>query len=289
MDSAKNFVSQNRAAIINIVYIVAALLAIYYVYMFLFAGSDSELTLLDQHVDANPPSPVVYPLPSNNSELRVKQGGVYTISFWMYITSWDFRSGLAKSVLQISDTNISTNDLLTTILYPNEAKMMVRVYTDTPGEGPDYTSLTESAKLFGGGGNLNMFTPSGQMPVCDLQDIDLQRWINITISVNGRIVDVYYDGKLTRSCVLPGVPNASSSGTQAITIGRNGGFMGKISGIQFFGYPLTPDRIYAIYQVGPQSATTFLGYMLEKLGLNIKYVGYNGPKMEKNISIGGYL
>lgn len=281
MDSAKSFLNQNRGTIINVVYIVAALIAIYLIYLFLFASSDMEATLLDQFTDANPTSPIVLPIPRMNSDLRVKQGGVYTISFWMYITSWDFRSGLAKSVLQISDAGMTSNDLLTTVLYPNEAKMMVRVFTDAPAEGPDFTSSTESAKLFSGGGNLNMFTPSGQMPVCDLQDIDLQRWINITISVNGRIVDVYYDGKLNRSCVLKGVPTASASGTQAVVIGRSGGFMGKMSGVQFFGYPLTPDRIYAIYQAGPQSSTTFLGYAAEKLGINVKYAGYKGPVQEK--------
>jgi hypothetical protein len=254
---------------------------VYYIYLFLFAGSDLEISLLNYDVDANPSVPVVLPLPRTSNDLRVKQGGVYTLSFWMYITSWDFRSGLAKSVIQISDSQISSNDLLTTILYPNEAKMMVRVFNDGPTDGADYTDIVQSTKLFSGGGNLNMFTPSGQMPMCDLQDIDLQRWINITISVNGRIVDVYYDGKLNRSCVLPGVPRASAVGLQAITIGRNGGFMGRISGVQFFGYPLTPDRIYAIYQIGPKTSTSFLSYVSEKLGINVKYSGYAGPGVDK--------
>ena len=52
--------------------------------------------------------------------------------------------------------------------------------------------------------------------MCDLTDIDLQRWINITVSVNGRIVDVYYDGKLARSCVLPTIPVASDNGQQIV-------------------------------------------------------------------------
>ena len=283
MDSAKSFVNQNRSVIINIVYAVAALLALYLIYVFLFSGADNEITLLDQDMVANPGSPYVYTLPLRNEKLRVKQGGVYTISFWMYITSWDFRSGLAKSVLQISDSGVSTNDLLTTILYPNEAKLMVRVFNDGQGNDPDYTSVSQAAKLFSGGGNLDMFTPSGQMPQCDLTEIDLQRWINITISVNGRIVDVYYDGKLARSCVLPGVPQASASGTQTIQVGRAGGFMGRISGIQFFGYPLTPDRIYAIYQIGPVASTSFVGYLMEKLGITIKYSGYAGPGVEKTL------
>jgi hypothetical protein len=282
MDSAKSFVSANRNMITNAVYVVAGLTIIYLVYMYLFSTSDMEITLLDSDLPANPGQPIVIPIPTNMSpDLRVKQGGVYTISFWMYITSWDFRSGLAKSVLQITDSNITTNDLLTTILYPNESKLMIRVFNDGVSDGPDYTDVKQAATLFNGGGNLNLFTPSGLVPQCDLSDIDLQRWINVTVSVNGRIVDVYYDGKLARSCVLPGVPGASATGKQVVTIGRAGGFMGKISGVQFFGYPLTPDRIYAIYQTGPAFSGSFLSFIADKLGLNIKYYGYAGPGVEK--------
>jgi hypothetical protein len=245
--------------------------------MALFSSSDNEVALLEAEINANPNRPRILALPAANDTIRVKQGGVYTISFWMYITSWDFRSGLAKSVLQISDSNIATNDLLSVILYPNEPKLMVRVHNDgNTDTATDYTNKATYNALFRNSANANITTPSGQMPMCDVQDIDMQRWINITISVNGRIVDVYYDGKLNRSCVLPGVPKASDAGKQRITLANNGGFFGKISGVQFFGYPLTPDRVYAIYQIGPSAPTTFLGYLLEKVGLNIKYSGYGG-------------
>jgi len=118
-----------------------------------------------------------------------------------------------------------------------------------------------------------MFAPSLTSPMCDIQDIDLQRWINITVTVNGRIVDVYYDGKLNRSCVLPTIPAAPATGTQSVVIGQKGGYGGKISGIQFMAYPLTPDRIYAIYQAGPASGAGLLGYLGDKLGIKINYSG----------------
>lgn len=278
MESVRNFAGQNRGGIINVVYVIAFLIALYYIYKFLIAGSELEANLLDFETDAN--SPQGFLLPANRPEVRVKQGGEYTISFWMYITSWDYRSGLAKSVLQIVDNkSASESALLTTILYPNEPKLMVRVHTDsTTSSGVDYTKRTNFDQLLGGQQGSSMFMPSMAMPMCDIQDIDLQRWINITISVNGRIVDVYYDGKLNRSCVLPDIPTAPSTGLQSVIIGQKGGFGGKISGIQFFAYPLTPDRIYAIYQAGPRGAAGFLGYIQEKLGLKLTYSGAGGEK-----------
>lgn len=306
MDTIRSFGTNNRSTIINVIYIIAFLVALYYLYKFLVEGSDLEATLLRTEVDAN--KPMAYALPSKNG-MRVKTGGEYTISFWMYVSSWDYRSGLPKSVLQIFDQTAivtprpsasvcgatppdsanpaapqyvnNSYSLLTTVLYPNEAKLMVRVHTDTPpADGqPDYTNLNTFNNFLSGGNGAALFNPTASMPVCDVQDIDLQRWINITISVNGRIVDVYYDGKLNRSCVLPDIPSAPDQGTQSVVIGQSGGFGGKMSTIQFFGYPLTPDRIYSIYQAGP-SSSGLLGYMADRLGIDLRYSGAKGAQKQ---------
>jgi len=277
MEAIRSFAGNNRGSIINIVYVIAFLVALYYLYKFLIEGSDLEVNVLDNELSAN--APQVFPFSTGNPEVRVKQGGEYTISFWMYITSWDYRSGLPKSVLQIVDSNLKGSSLFTSILYPNEAKLMVRVHTEsTQGEGVDYTKNSNFDDLLSGKQGAQMFAPAINSPMCDIQDIDLQRWINITVSVNGRIVDVYYDGKLTRSCVLPDIPSAPATGVQSVVIGQKGGYGGKLSGIQFFAYPLTPDRIYAIYQAGPAGAAGFLGYIANKLGIKLSYSGAGGQQ-----------
>ena len=274
MEALRNTVTNNRGTIINLVYIVAFLVVLYYLYKFLIAGSDLEVTLLNTEVPAN--EPMTFALPAKNPDVRVKPGGEYTISFWMYVTSWDYRAGLAKSVLQILDTKATNYSLLTTALYPNENRLMVRVHTEAAGGGVDYTLNSAYDNLMSG--KQGMANEVIESPMCDIQDIDLQRWINITISVNGRIVDVYYDGKLNRSCVLPDIPMAPESGIQVVATGKKGGFGGKISGVQFFAYPLTPDRIYAIYQAGPKGPSGFIGFLAEKLGIKLTYSGQGGAQ-----------
>jgi hypothetical protein len=274
MEAVRNFANNNRGGIINAVYIVAFLVVLYFLYKFLIAGSDSEIVLLNTEVPAN--ETMTYPLSVKNPDVRVKPGGEYTISFWMYITSWDYRAGLAKSVLQIVDTKAPNYSLLTTILYPNENRLMVRVHTESASTGIDYTLNNNYDNLMSG--KQGLANEVIESPMCDIQDIDLQRWINITISVNGRIVDVYYDGKLNRSCVLPDIPMAPESGVQVVMTGKKGGFGGKISGIQFFGAPLTPDRIYAIYQAGPKGPSGFIGFLAEKLGIKLTYSGKAGEQ-----------
>ena len=273
--------------VMNIIYIIVAIFVLYYAYLFFTAGSDFEVAIVETQVDANPTTAQLKWLPPKNANLRVTQGGSYTLSFWIYITSWDFRSGLPKHVLSIKDNGKPDYDLLTCILYPNEPKMMIRVHNDSNvAADKDYTMNNNYADLFSGSDTASLYNPSGTMPLCDLQDIDLQRWINITISVNARIVDVYYDGKLARSCILPGVPAASTDGLQAIVWGRNSGFFGKLSGVNFFGYPITPDRIYALYQAGPQAPASFLSYVKYKLGWNITYSGYDEIAGKRKALIG---
>lgn len=280
MEQARAYLVANRGSAMNVLYVVAFLVALYFLYKFLISSSDLDVDVLNAEADANVQQS--FPLP-DDPNVRVKTGGEYTISFWMYISSWDYRAGLAKSVLQIVDSNLGSHALLTAILYPNEPKLMVRVHTESKNEGMDYTNFNNFNSLLSGSQNGAMFGPSIESPMCDLADIDLQRWINITVSVNGRIVDVYYDGKLARSCVLPDIPVAPATGRQAIAIGQKGGYGGKISGIQFFAYPLTPDRIYSIYQAGPRGAAGFIGFLADKLGIRINYSGAGG--VEKGVVV----
>jgi hypothetical protein len=256
----------------NVVYVVAFFVVLYYLYKFLIAGKDLETICLNTVTPANIPAGTM--LKPNTA---FKTGGEYTITFWMYITNYDYRSGMAKSVIQLVDSKTPDFSLLTTILYPNEPKMMVRVHTQAPNMGDiDYTMNNNAQQLFTGAAGSGMFAPNATMPLCDIQDIDLQRWINITICVNGRICDVYYDGKLNRSCVLPDVPYVPESSIQMIQWGQNGGFGGQLGGIIFYGYALTPDSIYAIYQAGPSAAGGLLGYVSEMLGIKLTYSGSGG-------------
>lgn len=268
MEAARSFAANNRGTIMNSVYIVAALLVVYYLYKFLLEENPAEFICQSGPTDANRPAAAVI----TKKNVRATTGGEYTLSFWMYISNWDYRSGQAKSVIQLVDKNTPKYSLLTTILYPNEPKMMVRVHTEgTVQSGTDYTMTNNSAQLLSGAGGAAMFSPTATMPMCDVQDIDLQRWINVTISVNGRIVDVYYDGKLNRSCVLPDVPYVPENSVQAVVWGGSGGFGGQVSGVTFYGYALTPDKIYSIYQAGPGSAGGLMGYLGSMLGIKLGY------------------
>jgi len=194
----------------------------------------------------------------------------------MYINSWDgVNPGRPKNVFYISDNAVKSNYLMVGMLYPNHPKMMIRTYTRNPvGNVPDLTNMTNYADAFKADSALfSDLLHSEKLPQCDVHDIDLQRWIHIAVSINGRIMDVYMDGKLARSCILPDIPLASESGDQAVVVG---GFPGYVSGVKFRAYALTPDRIYAEYQSGPYSSSNFMTYIAEKFGIRVNYIGAFG-------------
>lgn len=273
MEAARSFVNNNRQLLINVAYFVVFAVILYLIYYYMTAGDELQIVVLQDVVAGNKtPDTPLPPLASVNPLVRINSGGEYTFSFWMYVNGWDYRSGLPKSVIQITDSGLDEYYLLNTILYPNESKLMIRVHTSR-SLGTDYTNIAQSDALLRTSGALSTENAMSS-PVCDIMDIDLQRWLNITIAVNGRIVDVYYDGKLNRSCVLPELTEAGSqTSIQTVQIGNNKGFTGQLTGVQFFAYALTPDRIYAIYQHGPTGAASLVASLFQKLGIKISSSG----------------
>ena len=100
-------------------------------------------------------------------------------------------------------------------------------------------------------------TDSGMLdssPLCDLPEVDLQRWVNITVAVNGKTVDVYLDGKLSRSCVLPSFFKVDAGGYSANLLAY-GGFGGQIATTTMYDSALNPEQVYKNYMAGPLPIT----------------------------------
>jgi hypothetical protein len=217
-------------------------------------------------------------------------GGDYSLQFWLYVNSWDYKAGQVKHVFSIASDGKPANGRpphvsMLGMLYPNENKMMIRVNQDktTLGgsgadTGPDFTVADNITALYKGTMSPGAHYGTTDYPICDIQDIDLQKWVCVGIVVSGRVVDIYVDGKLSRSCVCPGIPIVET-GNNSITIGDNNGWGGAMSTVKFYGYALTPAAVNSFYQEGPamkaglDARFGFMGWLAERLGLNIDYSG----------------
>lgn len=250
----------------SVALLVIGIVVIYYIYVYLYQGQVSNSqAIITSAIPANPTSS-----PSPYNVLPVYEGGEYTITFWTYITAFKDQIGKSKHILELSPTTTTGSPTSTLVvgLGAFNNKLMVRVNTNATGQQQLTSANVQS-----------MFqptqTPPGQlladsMPICDLPEVDLQRWVCFGIVLNGRTVDVYMDGKLARSCVLPSFYTVDANGVRMKLL-QYGGFNGFLSNVYVYGGALSPDQIYGIYMRGPADAAdrgiwSWLGSLFDMKG-----------------------
>jgi hypothetical protein len=268
-------------------YSIVAVLVVFSVYTVLFPPPDKyeQLILTDTRSASE--------LDGSTTQLKppMSTGGEYSLQTWLFIKNWDTRSGNPKHVFTIySDGKPASgrpeHATMIGVIYPNENKMMIRVFQETEGSGAqggqDLTVYSNLNELFKN--KVAMSKSTLDFPVCDITDLDLQRWLCLAIVVNGRVIDVFLDGKLARSCVCPGIPTIEA-GKNSIVLCKSGvSFGGLVSTTRFYGYALTPARIYELYQEGPAEKRGldkrygFIGWLAERIGLRVDYAGAQNAK-----------
>lgn len=285
MEQTTEFVRSNFGVISTVFYFVLFVAVMYWVLTSLYPSSDpSYVKFLTGEADARKPITLdTWKVPN------IYTGGDFTFSFWMYIEDWNYRVSANKFVFAISPallTNTSVSPLVG-VLTPLKNGLMVRASTvgnktvPAPGDpatvsggvnAPDITVESNLQNLLNQQTSMSMFETTVEER-CDVKEIALQRWTNVTIVSSGRVLDVYVDGKLTRSCVLDNVLNVPR-GQLKLRLGEHGGFGGRYSAIQMWNQQLTPDLVYGIYQMGPtQTQHGIFADLAKFLNINITFTG----------------
>jgi hypothetical protein len=119
-----------------------------------------------------------------------------------------------------------------------------------------------------------------------IPNIPVQKWNNLTLSVDTRTLDVYLDGKLRNSFILHGLyknynvdqskKNIYIGNMQLAGSTANSGFEGYITRIRYEGNSINPQDAYKIYKAGINSklATS----IFNKYRLKISFLEYNKEK-----------
>jgi hypothetical protein len=120
-----------------------------------------------------------------------------------------------------------------------------------------------------------------------IPNVSVQKWNNLTISVDGRTLDVYLDGKLRNSFILHGlyknfyINNAKKNiylGTLpgGTTSNGNIGFEGFITRVRFEGDSCNPQDAYNIYKEGIDASLA--NSIFNKYSLKVSFLEYNKEK-----------
>jgi hypothetical protein len=300
MDQAVGYAQQNSRTISSVFFLILAIAIIYVVYSYFYPADDPTYKiLLKGDADARMPVTTTGRIPT------IQTGGDFTLSMWIYVDDWNYKTSQNKFLFSISpDLTVQDPNQVSPIvgiLTPYSNGLMVRTSripqspTSNPGSSgsssssstPDITIWQNMNALMTQQTSMNMFQTTVDTP-CDIKEVPLQRWVNITIVSSGRVLDVYMDGKLSRSCVMDTpvfVPNQSKGKGKGLNLvlGQYGGFSGRYSSVQMWNQQLTPDVIYGIYMMGPsQSRHNIFTDIAKYFRFNITFTGSLPGQAVKN-------
>ena len=157
------------------------------------------------------------------SNLAQSNSSNYAYSIWFYIEDWSYRYGEPKIILGRLDNELNPSPAIILGAIENNLKIETTVY-------PSSQSSNASTHT------------------CNVDNVPVQKWVNVIVSLYGRTMDIYIDGKLVRTCVLPGVAKIANDAPVYIT--PQGGFSGYTSNVHYYANSLNPQEAYNIYRAG---------------------------------------
>ena len=101
----------------------------------------------------------------------------------------------------------------------------------------------------------NLLVYTSDVDPVTVQDIPLQTWVSIVISINGFSLDIYINGKLVKTSNLISNVNFATSDivlSPGSVDGEDGvGFSGYTNGFKYYDSTLSPSEVWNIYRKGP--------------------------------------
>jgi hypothetical protein len=183
------------------------------------------------------------------SSLATNGSGVastnFAYSIWFYVNDWNYRYGEPKVIMgRMGSKSSDTNGVIggggrepcpAVILgaIENNLSVLLSCY---PGLDQVPTDITSDSSI---------------LHRCSVTNIPIQKWVNLVVSVFGRTMDIYLDGKLVKTCLLPGVPKINNNADLYVT--PKGGFDGWTSKVSYYPSQLNPQDAWNIYAKGPTS------------------------------------
>ena len=194
----------------------------------------------------------------------------FTYSIWLYVNNWNYKNGEYKPIFGRFDGGNASNKILTSY-FEDINSCMTRPSPDSDCSlNPSPVVTFDKVQ-----NNILVYIPNSYKDditdktytnpfKCEVRNIPIQKWVNFSMTVYNKTLDVYINGKLHKTCVMNSVP-VMSSGDIHITPG--GGFDGYTSKFQFYPEALNPQEIWNIYSNGYGSLASTLGDYQVKMSL----------------------
>ena len=229
-------------ALLSIVLAVIVILVIFLIINMLTSKSNKLSSMQDGNVEKIIPASDLSSSTNNTSN--------FTYSVWFYIEDWTYRYGQEKVILTRIDSDRNPSPQIALGAFQNNLNVSLQTYPD--GSNTDSSSVSQTHN-------------------CNIKNVPIQSWVNALISVNGRTLDVYIDGKLVRTCVMPGVARIAANAPVIITPG--GGFSGYTAEIKYWPNATNPQEAWNIYRSG--YGGSILGNLFNKYRIKVAFLEDN--------------
>jgi hypothetical protein len=172
-------------------------------------------------------------------------GHEFNINFWMFINDYIYDYDIDKIIIDRGNTFIvqldkETNSLTIKLLtlkrnYTEAHNSLNNIASKSSYSPVDFVSTTISPN-------------SEELEVFKVNNIELQKWININISLVNTSLDIFIDGYLVKTLLLKGIP---INGHYDMNICPSGGFNGFLNKLTYHNKALSPQEILSIYKTKP--------------------------------------
>jgi hypothetical protein len=246
----------------------------------------------------------VQPTSLNNGQTANSSN--FAFSIWFYVNDWNYKYGDEKVIFgRNNNTNgkqpcpvvslgrIQNDINIDMSVFGKHSSNAVSDFSNNYISGPQevnstsstLTSSTSSTGVTGATGASSAGATgatgganTSSVKTIVVHNVPIQAWVNLIISVYQRTLDVYLDGKLVQTNMLPNTADIDYNAPVYIT--PNGGFSGWTSKLQYFNKPLNPSEAWNIYRKGyGGSGTNFFDQY------KLKFSVMNGTTQESSFEI----
>jgi len=273
-------------SIINIIIVVILVLVVLWVLnTVIFKGN----ILYDKMCEASKTAKIGAAGDSNdniipNGSIPGTTSSNFMLSVWFYIDNWGNNISKEKNILfmannpaaytvpalQNSLSGLSTKATLPAPAPPTPKNINIALDKYENNLFIDIECLPDKA----GDSNKTYFTRY------KIPNIPVQKWNNLTMSVDTRTLDVYLDGKLRNSFIMHGLYKNDKDALNNIYLGNistsNLGFQGFITRVRFNGESCNPQDAYNIYREGINASLA--KSLFNKYRLKVSFLEYNTEK-----------
>lgn len=258
-EKAKEFVKANGVVILIVVALILIVVIIIWIIAIVRRSNFKVVNISDRIIRLDRAENM--PMTFSSSKFPPSNGHEFTYSFWIYLTDYDvlynhrtlFRRGGSVDGINFGNPIVALDS--------KTNKMYIAIKTNQSLDVQSIEDVLLSTKKYA---------------VSMVDYVPLQRWVNISFSVQDAVITIFMDGDIYSVKSITDMPDMEPVSTGALSTSR--GFYsnttgdmyvgdskyitkGFISRLQYFNYACTQKQMQQIYKAGPvkQSILSMIG------------------------------